>query len=94
MNTHAQHETMLRKPILMPPSMVKKVDSIAKRKNVSFAEVVREAVNAFAGKPTSEDEHVLDALADTMIETTQNLIKKMDEIEKRLDNTHALLEDK
>jgi hypothetical protein len=94
MNAQAQHETMLRKPILMPPSMIKKVDSIAKRKKVSFAEVVREAVNAFGEKPTSEDEHILDALADIMIKTTQNLIKKMDEIEKRLDNTHSLMENK
>jgi hypothetical protein len=76
----------------MPPSMIKKVDSIAKRKKVSFAEVVREAVNAFGEKPTSEDTQILDALADTMIKTTENLIKKMDEIEKRLDNTHALME--
>ncbi len=94
MNTQSQHETMLRKPILMPPSMIKKVDSIAKSKKVSFAEVVREAVNAFGGKPTSEDEHVLDALADTMIKTTEDLIKRMDEIEKRLDSTHAILEAK
>ena len=92
MSPQAQHETMLRKPILMPPGMIKKVDSIAKQKKVSFAEVVREAVNAFSGKPNSEDELILNALADTMIQTTENLIKKMDEIEKRLDETHALLE--
>ncbi|MGB3225586.1 MAG: hypothetical protein WBB23_22545 [Desulforhopalus sp.] len=92
MSAQAQHETMLRKPILMPPSMIKKVDGIAKQKKVSFAEVVREAVNAFSEKPSAEDELILDALADTMIQTTENLIKKMDEIEKRLDETHALLE--
>lgn len=92
MSAQAHRETMLRKPILMPPSMIKKVDCIAKQKKVSFAEVVREAVNAFNGKITSEDELVLDALADTMIHTTENLIKKMGEIEKRLDETHALLE--
>lgn len=92
MSAQAQHETMLRKPILMPPSMIKKVDGIAKQKKVSFAEVVREAVNAFSEKPSSEDELILNALADTMIQTTENLIKKMDEIEKRLDETHALLE--
>lgn len=92
MSAQAQHETMLRKPILMPPGMIKKVDSIAKQKKVSFAEVVREAVNAFSGKPNSEDELILNALADTMIQTTENLIKKMDEIEKRLEETHALLE--
>lgn len=91
---NVQHETMLRKPILMPPSMIKKVDRIAKRKKVSFAEVVREAVEAFGEKTTAEDERILDALADTMIETTKNLIKKMEEIEKRLDSTHELLEAK
>ena len=91
---NVQHETMLRKPILMPPSMIKKVDRIAKQKKVSFAEVVREAVEAFGEKTTAEDERILDALADTMIETTQNLIKKMEEIEKRLDSTHDLLEAK
>jgi hypothetical protein len=94
MNTQSQHETMLRKPIMMPPSMIRKVDSIAKQKKVSFAEVVREAVDAFGGKPTSEDELILDALADTMIQTTENLLKKIDEIEKRLDATHTLLEAK
>ena len=87
-------ETMLRKPILMPPSMIKKVDGIAKRKKVSFAQVVREAVNAFGEKPTLEDEYIVDALADTMIKTTENLMQKMDEIEKRLESTHALLEAK
>ena len=91
---NVQHETMLRKPILMPPSMIKKVDRIAKRKKVSFAEVVREAVEAFGENTTAEDEHILDALADTMIETTKNLIKRMEEIEKRLDSTHDLLEAK
>ncbi len=94
MNPQSQRETMLRKPILMPPSMIKKVDSIAKRKKVSFAEVVREAVNAFGERASSEEEHIFEALADTMITTTANLISRMDEIEKRLDKTHALLEAK
>lgn len=94
MNTQSQHETMLRKPIMMPPSMIKKVDNMAKQKKISFAEVVREAVDAFGGKPSSEDELLLEALADTMILTTENLLKKMDEIEKRLEDTHAFLETK
>jgi len=92
MSTVEQNETMLRKPILMPPSMINKVDQIAKRKNVSFAEVVREAVNAFGGEDAVEDELILEALADTMIQTTQTLIARMNNIEKRLDDTHAILE--
>ena len=92
MSTTARQEPMQRKPIMMPPSMIKRVDSIAKSSRVSFAEVVREAVNAFDGKPAAGDEAILEALADTMIKTTEDLIEKMDVIEKRLDDTHILLE--
>jgi len=92
MSAQAQRETMLRKPIMMPPSMIEKVDTIARERKVSFAEVVRDAVSAFGGQPTTEDELILDTLADTMIQTTENLLKKIDELEKRLDKTHDLLE--
>ena len=93
MGTSARQETMLRKPILMPPSMIKKVDKIANNKKVSFAEVVREAVNAFDGDPNIEnDALLLEALTDTMIKTTQEVVKKIEEAEKRLDDTHAMLE--
>ena len=65
-----QRDAMFRKNILMPSSMIEKVDQIAKRKNVSFAEVVREAVDAFDEEIRAEDEAILEALADTMIATT------------------------
>ena len=92
MDKPARQETMLRKPILMPPSMIDKVDKIANDRKVSFAEVVREAVDAFDGDLSVEDEALLEALADTMIKTTQEVVKKIDEVEKRLDETHAMLE--
>jgi len=92
MDKPARQETMLRKPILMPPSMIDKVDKIANDRKVSFAEVVREAVDAFDGDLSMEDEALLEALADTMIKTTQEVVKKIDEVEKRLDETHAMLE--
>jgi chlorite dismutase len=85
---------MLRKPILMPPSMIDKVDKIANERKVSFAEVVREAVNAFDGGLSMEDEAIVAALADTMIQTTREAVEKIDAIEKRLDETHAMLEAK
>ena len=94
MTTPAQRETMLRKPILMPPSMIDKVDKIANERKVSFAEVVREAVNAFDGGLSMEDEAIVAALADTMIKTTREVVEKIDAIEKRLDETHAMLEAK
>jgi len=94
MTTPAQRETMLRKPILMPPSMIDKVDKIANERKVSFAEVVREAVDAFDGDLSMEDEALLAALADTVIKTTREVVERIDAIEKRLDETHAMLEAK
>jgi len=94
MTTPAQRETMLRKPILMPSSMIDKVDKIANKRKVSFAEVVREAVDAFDGDLSMEDEALLETLADTMIKTTREVVEKIDAIEKRLDETHAMLEAK
>jgi len=94
MTTPAQRGTMLRKPILMPSSMIDKVDKIANERKVSFAEVVREAVDAFDGDLSMEDEALVEALADTMIKTTREVVEKIDAIEKRLDETHAMLEAK
>ena len=92
MGKPVRQETMLRKPILMPPSMIDKVDKIAKDIKVSVAEVIREAVDAFDGDLSIENEALLEALADTMIKTTQEVVKKIDEVEKKLDETHAMLE--
>ena len=94
MTTPAQRETMLRKPILMPPSMIEKVDKIANTRKVSFAEVVREAVDAFDGDLSMENQALLETLADTMIKTTREVVDKIDAIEKRLNETHAMLEAK
>ncbi|MEA2114052.1 MAG: hypothetical protein U9P36_01555 [Thermodesulfobacteriota bacterium] len=91
MSGSVQREIMLRKPILMPPSMIEKVGKIAKDKKISFAKVVREAVDAFDSETSEDDAQILDALADTMIKTTQEVVEKMEELEKRLDTTHAML---
>ncbi len=88
----AQQEAMLRKPILMPPGMIKKVDKIARRKKVSFAKVVREAVDAFDDRMSGHDAALLDTLADLMLQSSRELADKIDNIEKRLDETHAMLE--
>ena len=91
MSTLSQNETMRRKPILMPPAMIAKVDRIAAANKVSFAEVVRGAVDAFDGDLSKEDETLLEALAETMIQTTREIVAKIDSTEKRLDETHNML---
>lgn len=64
----------------MPPRMIDKVDKIANERKVSFAEVVREAVDAFDGDLSMADEDLLEALADTMIKTTREVVEKIDAI--------------
>lgn len=93
MGATALNETMRRKPILMPPTMIAKIDRIARDRKISFAEVVREAVNAFSGDAAAEDDALLEALAETMIRTTQHVVERMDAVEQQLDDTHALLEE-
>ena len=92
MRTPSQNETMRRKPILMPPAMIAKVDRIAAANKVSFAEVVRGAVDAFDGDLSKEDETLLEALAETMIQTTREVVEKIEAAEKMLDKTHDMLE--
>lgn len=92
MDKPARHEAMQRKPILMPPKMISKIDEIARGKKVSFAAVVREAIDAFDSDLPMEHTALLEALADTLIQTTREVVKKMDAVEKRLDETHAMLE--
>jgi hypothetical protein len=77
MDKSARQETMLRKPILMPPSMIDKVDKIARDRKISFAEVVREAVDAFDGDLAMEDKTLLQVLAEAMINSNRDVIKKL-----------------
>lgn len=92
MESTPEQQPMRRKPILMPPSMIERVDRIAKSKKISFAAVVRDAVNAFDDGENTEDEALLETLADAMIQTSRRLVLKIDELEKKLDETHAMLE--
>ncbi len=87
-----QQEAMHRKPILMPSHMITKINKIAQDRKVSFAEVVREAVDAFDENIPAKDAQLLEAMADSLIQSTQEAIKRIEEVEKRLDATHAMME--
>lgn len=93
MGTPAHQETMLRKPILMLPSMIDKVDKIAKKRKASFAEIVRKAVDAFDDEASKDDVMLLETLADLLIDTAKNVTDRMSEIEKKMGITHAILKE-
>ena len=85
-------EAMQRKPILMPPEMISRIEQLARGRKVSFAKIVREAVDAFEEIPSEEDAALLDALAETMIRTSCDVANKIEAIAARLDETHSMLE--
>jgi predicted DNA-binding protein len=87
----AQQPSMMRKQILMPPMMAERVQKIAKNRGVSFGEVVRDAVDAFDETISQEDAALLDAMADNLISTTNDTIERIDELMKRMDETHAMV---
>ena len=82
---------MMRKQILMPPTMVDRVQRIAKEKGVSFGEVVRDAVDAFDETLSKEDAALLEAMADNLIVATNETIKRVDELMRRMDEAHAMV---
>jgi hypothetical protein len=92
MNAATQQGPMRRKPILMPARTIEKVDRIARGRGVSFAEVVRDALEVYDGGNTELDDQLLEALADTMIQTTKDVVRKLEAVERRLDETHLLLQ--
>ncbi len=92
-------ERMERKPILMPPSLIRRVDALAakasqeERRTVSFAEIVRRALEAYDPAAVEEEEDAaLEALAEALIGSNQETIAYLDEVERKLDETHAQLE--
>jgi hypothetical protein len=85
-------QIMLRKQILMPPEMAGRVQRIAEAREISFGEAVRTMVEAFDDTVKPDETAMLEALADALIASTQDTVKRVDALITRLDKTHKLLE--
>ena len=82
---------MERKPIMMPPSLIKRTEKIAAEAGVSFAEIVRRALVGYDPESSGEHEATLEALADALIASTRDTLAYLDRVERQLDETHAHL---
>ena len=80
---------MVRKTIHMPANLIAKVDRIAREKNLSFSEAVRQAIDAYI-----EHEELLEAMVEMIIKLNQESIDKVDALMKRMDETHAMLKER
>ena len=83
---------MVRKPILMPPSLIRRGEKMAKQaskeesRSVSFAEIVRRALADYEPK-TAEDNDLVEALLDGIITSTQETVAEVRKLNKKLDKS-------
>jgi hypothetical protein len=87
-----ERESMIRKPIHMTKALIAKVDTIAEVKRVSFAEVVRDAVDAYDTDIAPEDSKFLELMLDSALKSLNDSIHKIESLEFKLDQTHQRLE--
>lgn len=85
-------EPMVRKPILMPPALIRQVEKIAKQASkkenraVSFAEIVRRALRNYEPKAADENE-LAEALLDSIITSTQETVAEVRRLNRKLDKS-------
>lgn len=83
---------MHRKHIMMSMDMIARVDMIAKEKNVSFAEVIRNAVDDYEETISKDDEALLCKLIDEAVKMTEDTAAKVDEVVRSMNETFDYLE--
>lgn len=88
----AARERMERKPVLMPPNLIRRTDAMAEAAGVSFAEIVRRALESYEPEKSAEGGTLLESLAEELIRTNAKTLARLEEVERRLDETHAELE--
>ena len=85
--------TKIRKPIMMAPSQIKWVEALSKqasheeKRTVSFAEIVRRAVDAYE-LSGNDNEALLNRVLDEIIETTEATVREMKNINNKLDQSN------
>ena len=84
--------TKIRKPIMMAPSQIKLVEGLSKKasekekRTVSFAEIVRRAVDAYE-LSGDDDEELLNTLLDEIIHTTEETVREVKKLNQKLNQS-------
>ncbi len=82
----------IRKPIMMDPSQIERVKVLSKKASndekrvVSFAEIVRRAVDAYE-LSGDDDEELLNTLLDQIIQTTSVTVQEVKKLNQKLDRS-------
>ena len=82
----------IRKPIMMAPSQIELVEALSKKasekekRTVSFAEIVRRAVDAYE-LSGNDDEELLNTLLDEIIHTTEETVCEVKKLNRKLNQS-------
>ncbi len=88
---------MVRKPILMPQALISRVEKVAttaskaENRTVSFAEIVRRAITNYKPNTNNDDDKMLEALLDGVIKSTNDTVKIVRKLNKKLDKSYKEL---
>ncbi|MGI9303565.1 MAG: hypothetical protein ACR2RB_12810 [Gammaproteobacteria bacterium] len=80
-----------RKHVLMEPSLIRRAEALAAKDEISFGEIVRRALLAYDPE-AADDDATLEALAEALIVSQKETIAYLDQLDRKLDNTHARLQ--
>ncbi len=84
--------TKIRKPIMMAPSQIEWVEELSKKaskkekRTVSFAEIVRRAVDAYEANG-DDDEELLNKLLDEIVNMTEETVCEVKKLNRKLDQS-------
>jgi metal-responsive CopG/Arc/MetJ family transcriptional regulator len=81
---------MVRKNVFLPQDLIRQTESMAAREGTSFAEMVRRALVRY--EPEQDDEAMLNALIERVLQTHRETIALLDRVEAQMDETHARIE--
>ena len=82
----------IRKPIMMAPSQIELVEALSKKasekekRTVSFAEIVRRAVDAYE-LSGNDDEELLNTLLNEIIHTTEETVREVKKLNRKLNQS-------
>ena len=85
------HEKMERYAVMMTTEQRARGEALAQQAGVSFGEIVRRALAAYAPAPDEEHSVALEMMAESLIRSTDVTLARLDALERRLDETHAQL---
>ena len=90
-------EPMVRKPILMPPTLITEIEKMAKKaseqekRSVSLAEVVRRALMEYDPNAKTDNDEILNTLLDGIIKSTKETTQVVRKLNKKLDKSYKEL---